>query len=127
MACFIVTIDYYIFRPASAKKVPIVWRGKSYYQHTTNVVQLRQQSEKTQNLSSFHEKNNGYLGLSKRSFMPQLWEEVRPHFDTYAPAWADSRLAMRLVSPFLASSPFSGVVAEASMMSVLCILNIEYQ
>jgi hypothetical protein len=72
VACFKVAIDHYIFRPASAKKVPIVWRGKSYYQHTTNVVQLRQQSEKTQNLSSFHEKNNEYLGLSKRSFMPQL-------------------------------------------------------
>jgi hypothetical protein len=76
VACSKVAIDHYIFRPSSAKKGPLVWRRKSYYQHTTNGVQLRQQSEKTQDLSSFHEKNNGYLGLSKRSFMPHLWEEV---------------------------------------------------
>jgi hypothetical protein len=63
---------------------------ENHYQHTTNDMQMRQQSEKTQDLSSCYEKNNGYLGLSKRSFMPQLWEGVRPHFDTYAPAWADS-------------------------------------
>jgi hypothetical protein len=47
-------------------------------------MQIRKQSEKTRDMSSWHEKNNGYLGLSKRSFMPQLWEKVRPHFDTYS-------------------------------------------
>jgi hypothetical protein len=57
-------------------------------------------------------------------------------FSAHGPKWVNpfgpahgfcpGLLSMRLVSPFLASSLFSGVVAEASMMSVSCILNIEY-
>jgi hypothetical protein len=85
VTCFKVAIDHYIFCPSGAKNVPIVWRRENHYQYTTNNMQIRKQSEKTRDMSSCHEKNNGYLGLSKRSFMPQLWEEVRPHFDTYAP------------------------------------------
>jgi hypothetical protein len=56
---------------------------------------VRQLPKNIPKSSSCHEKNNGYLGIGKFSIVPQSWEELRPHFDTYAPAWADSRLAMR--------------------------------
>jgi hypothetical protein len=82
-------ISYYIFCPSSAKQTPVCLRMIDY-QHKINDMHVRQLPKNIPKSSSCHEKNNGYLDIGKFSIVPQSWEEVRPHFDIYAPAWADS-------------------------------------
>jgi hypothetical protein len=76
-------IDHYIFCPSCAKKFPSPCVGKPTTSTPPVTCKWGNYRKRIQDLSSCHEKNNGYLGPGQVSIVPQLWQEVRPHFDTY--------------------------------------------